>query len=55
IDVVVGVWLVGLPVAAMLAWRLGASGEPSETRTVESPSKSVAVLPFANLSDSPDN
>ncbi len=54
-DVVVAVWLVGLPIAAMLGWKLGGNGgSAAATRSAESSAKSIAVLPFANLGDSPD-
>ena len=51
-DVVVGVWLASLPVVAALAWRFGAPGpQHGADRVSPDPSKSVAVLPFENLSD----
>jgi adenylate cyclase len=51
-DVVVGVWLASLPVVAALAWRYGAPGpQHGADRVSPEPSKSVAVLPFENLSD----
>jgi len=51
-DVVVGVWLASLPVVAALAWRYGAPGpQHGAERVSPDPSKSVAVLPFENLSD----
>ncbi|HET7228341.1 MAG TPA: tetratricopeptide repeat protein, partial [Chthoniobacterales bacterium] len=58
-----GAWIlivvVGLTLSLGLFWlgRYTASkaASPAENRTVGSPSKSVAVLPFANLSRDPDN
>ncbi len=51
-DVVVGLWLASLPVVFALAWRYGAPGpQHGAARVSPDPSKSVAVLPFENLSD----
>ena len=55
-DGVVLIWLVLLPVILIAAWRLaphsGAVGSPEKPDPASS--KSVAVLPFLNLSSSPD-
>lgn len=55
-DLVIGLWLATLPVVIALAWRFGAPG-PQHGPHPQSPdaSKSVAVLPFENLSDDPRN
>lgn len=48
-DVLIAVLLFGLPFVLLVVWKLGAEiGGPIEVKT-------VAVLPFANLSDSPEN
>jgi TolB-like protein/Flp pilus assembly protein TadD len=68
-DMLIALLLFGLPFALLFAWRLGAEeGDPSGPdrefgaqgkgdRSVKPAlgENSVAVLPFANLSDSPDN
>ena len=55
-DVVIAGWLICLPLVILIAWRLGvrAPGPGKAARGAIGP-QSVAVLPFANLSDSPDN
>lgn len=55
-DAVIGLWLASLPVVVALAWRFGAPG-PQHGPIRQSPesSKSVAVLPFDNLSDTQDD
>jgi len=55
-DLVMGLWLATLPVVVALAWRFGAPG-PQHGPLRQSPesSKSVAVLPFENLSNDPEN
>lgn len=53
-NVVMIGWLVLLPVVLALAWRLGEG--PAQSRTPRPASRrSVAVLPFENLSADPDN
>jgi TolB-like protein/Flp pilus assembly protein TadD len=53
-DVVMGLWFAALPVVVALAWRYGAPGpQHGPLRVSADPSKSVAVLPFENLSDEP--
>ncbi len=55
-DAVVVSWAVLLPLVAGLAWRWGAPGASSLTRpTLRSPTRSVAVLPFVNMSGDPEN
>ncbi len=55
-DAVMGLWVASLPVVVVLAWRFGAPG-PQHGPFRQSPesSKSVAVLPFDNLSDTQDD
>jgi TolB-like protein/Tfp pilus assembly protein PilF len=54
-DLVVGGWLLLLPLVLVAAWRLGRPrGQPQIVPSTETP-RSVAVLPFANWSESPDN
>lgn len=53
-DVVMGLWMAALPVVLALAWRYGAPGpQHGPARVSADPSKSVAVLPFENLSAEP--
>lgn len=53
-DWVIAGWLLLLPIVALAAWRWGES-KPAPSRTGDPPPpKSLAVLPFANLSESPD-
>lgn len=53
-DGVVVTWVVLLPLVATLAWRWGAPGTSLLSRTAgQSPPRSVAVLPFLNMSGDP--
>jgi TolB-like protein/Flp pilus assembly protein TadD len=65
---VIGVLAAGLPVALLLAWRFDLTARgiertlsiaepppPEPLRAVAVPESSIAVLPFANLSQDPDN
>ena len=55
-DAVVVSWAILLPAVASLAWRWGAPGATPLTRPIlRSPSRSVAVLPFVNMSGDPEN
>jgi TolB-like protein/Flp pilus assembly protein TadD len=55
-DTVVLTWVGFLPVVAALAWRWGARGGAPMARVKEGAApRSVAVLPFANLSGNPDD
>lgn len=56
-DLVVTTWLLCFPLVALLAWVRGRGGRPSTAPEAEyvPADKSVAVLPFTNLSDSPEN
>lgn len=56
-DLVVTVWLLSLPLVVFLGWIRAGGTEPSTEGPREHvlADKSVAVLPFANLSDSPEN
>ena len=62
-DLVVGAWIVFLPIVATLAWRLGEPGRwlartPSRGTRATSPAPrptDVVVLPFENLSADPDD
>jgi TolB-like protein/tetratricopeptide (TPR) repeat protein len=54
-DVVVTAWLVCLPLIILVAWKYGAPGVLTrEPKRRSIAGKSIAVLPFLNLSDSPD-
>lgn len=55
-DGVVASWALLLPVVTSLAWRWGAPGATPFTRSLlRSPVRSVAVLPFVNMSGDPEN
>ncbi len=55
-DAVVASWALLLPVVASLAWRWGAPGTSPLPRPLQqSPTRSVAVLPFVNMSGDPAN
>ncbi|MFC1661315.1 tetratricopeptide repeat protein [Gemmatimonadota bacterium] len=55
-DTVVLTWLVLLPPVALLAWRWGAPGATPFFREANAAApRSVAVLPFVNLSGNPDD
>lgn len=57
-DVVIGVWVIFLPIVGALAWRIGgayprqAGAEPA---AADADPTQVVVLPFANLSTDPDD
>ncbi|UCC70998.1 MAG: tetratricopeptide repeat protein [Gemmatimonadota bacterium] len=54
-DYVVGAWLLCLPVVIYAAWSGGgAAAATRRARKAKRGTRSVAVLPFANLCDSPD-
>jgi len=55
-DLVVVLWLICLPLVILIAWRWGLRAPgPGKAARGATGANSVAVLPFANLSDSPDN
>jgi TolB-like protein/Tfp pilus assembly protein PilF len=54
VNVLLVVWLIGLPVTAILAWRSGGPVLASES-TPAADDASIAVLPFANRSADPDD
>jgi TolB-like protein len=55
-DAVVVSWAALLPVVAVLAWRWGAPGASALTRPIlRPPTRSVAVLPFVNMSGDSEN
>jgi TolB-like protein/thioredoxin-like negative regulator of GroEL len=55
-DLIVALWLAAFPVVLALAWRFGAPGpQHGPHKDPEQSGKSVAVLPFENLSDDPEN
>jgi len=53
-DLVMAAWVVGLPIIATLAWKLGESREGTVSARAASPRRAAAatvvVLPFSNLS-----
>jgi TolB-like protein/Flp pilus assembly protein TadD len=55
-DLVVVLWMLALPVVAWLAWRYGAPGpQHGPHKDPDQSGKSVAVLPFDNLSEGPED
>ncbi len=55
-ELVVALWLAAFPIVLALAWRFGAPGpQHGPHKDPEHSGKSVAVLPFENLSDDPEN
>jgi len=55
-DWVVVTWIVLLPLVAILSWRWGATGTTLLSPTsAASPPRSVAVLPFLNMSGDPED
>jgi len=54
-DGVLFVWLFTLPIILLAAWRLAPDASTAGGKTTEPPSaKSIAVLPFLNMSKNPD-
>jgi adenylate cyclase len=55
-DFVVGAWLLCLPLVIYAAWRGGGRAAAARRlRKARGGAKSIAVLPFANLGENPDN
>lgn len=55
-DVVVGTWLLCFPLVIYAAWSGGGRAAATRRfRRARSGAKSIAVLPFANLGEDPDN
>ncbi len=55
-ELVIAAWLLLLPVVVVIAWNWGRRLPAApETSRKAGPAKSIAVLPFVNLSESPDN
>ncbi len=54
-ELVIVVWLLALPAVIAVTWKWGTWAKPVAALKEERAGKSIAVLPFANLSESPDN
>lgn len=55
-NLVAALWLLLLPFVVLVAWRWGrGAGGPIAADIEPGAPKSIAVLPFANLTDNPDN
>ncbi len=54
-DLVVGLWLLCLPIVAFLAWTYWPAEPALGARSSKKGTKSIAVLPFANLGASSDH
>ncbi len=54
-ELIIVVWLLALPAVIAVTWRWGTPVKPLAAVREARAGKSIAVLPFANLSESPDS